>query len=181
EEFCQIFPARLLDRRTDIVVTDFLTTKQADDTSERGAYRHFSAFVFERNEKQRRLRKAYGALLRRIAQLQDAQPDFDRFGGSLVVFVQKFDHAPPAPGFAFSCFIDNNRRVLGKSLAETERGKRRRIDLLPEPIVSDRVSDSLEKFFVVNSQRQRRTVNQRSARESCSWRAGRPRPTVAPF
>src|ERR1700757_2451778 len=79
EKLRQILPAFLLNRRADFVVARLLTAKQSNDSLKRRTHGRFSAFVFERNEKQRRLRKADGTLLRRICEFRRTKRDFDSF------------------------------------------------------------------------------------------------------
>src|ERR1700746_2714232 len=85
EKLRQIFPAFLLDRRADFVVANLLAAKQSNDSLKRRTHGRFSAFVFERNEKQRRLRKADGTLFRRIGKLRSTKRDFDSFLRSLII------------------------------------------------------------------------------------------------
>ena len=107
---------------------------------------------------------------RRIGHFGITERNFDRFLRGLIIRTQIVHDALAAPGLAFARLVDNNRRIFGKSFAEAQGSKRRRINLLPEPVVRDRVRHLIEKFLVIDSQRQRRAADQRPARKSSGCR-----------
>ena len=108
----------MLNRRTDFVITNLLAAKQSNDSLKRRTHGRFSAFVFERDEKQRRFRKADGTLFRWIGKFRGTKRNFDCFLRCLIIRAEIFRDALAPARFAFTRLVDYDRRVFGKPFAE---------------------------------------------------------------